>query len=157
MFAFVFHPFSRMKARIATISLFAGPVRRHPACPAKLPEPAKPHGLCGPGRYCQLDIVVELFSIIKEHQICQRFAKIAGGQEANIPRKIFRENPNPDLVLNAEDAAAQQRVLTKHVVPLAENRPLGCVEDKARADEFVDLGFDAEYSADSGGQARRRL
>src|ERR1700761_390836 len=154
MFALVFHPFSRMKARIATISLFAGPVRRHPACPAKLAEPAKPHGLGGPGRYCQLDIVVELFAVIEEHQIRQRFAKVAGRQEADISRKIFRKDPDPDLVLNAEDAAAQQRVLAKHVVPLAENRPLGSVEDKARADEFVDLGFDAEYSADSGGQAR---
>src|SRR5579859_5117636 len=119
MIALVFHPFSRMKARIPTISPSAGPVRRHPACPAKLAEAAKPYGFGSPGRYCQLDIVVELFAAVEKHQICQRFAEVAGRQETNIPGKIFRENPNPDLVLNAEDAAAQQRVFAKHIVSFA--------------------------------------
>src|SRR5580698_11611352 len=143
-----------MKTRVLTVNFLAGPVRRHPACPAQLTEAAEPHGLCGSCRYRQFDVVVELLAIVEEHQVGQRLAKIAGRQEANISGKIFRENPNPDLVLDAEDAAAKQRVLAKHVVSLAKQGPLGSVEDQARADELVDFGLDAEYSSDRRGETR---
>src|SRR5271169_4535125 len=69
MFALAFHAFGRMKTCVLTVSLLAGPVRRHPACPAQLTKVAQPDGLCGSRRYGQLDVVVELLAIVEKHQV----------------------------------------------------------------------------------------
>src|SRR5579862_6967608 len=67
--ALLSHAFGRMKASVATIGLFARPIRRHPACPTQLTKPAEPNGLGGPGRYRELDVVFELLAIVEEHEV----------------------------------------------------------------------------------------
>src|SRR5579871_3808473 len=152
--ALLLHAFGRMEARIATIGFLAGPIWRHPAGPAQLTKPAEPDGLRGPGGYRELDIVFELLAIVEEHEVGQRLAEIAGRQETNILSQVLRKNLNPDFILNAENAAAQQRILAQHVVATAKAGPLGRLDDETQADELLDLGPDVEESADCRSQPR---
>src|SRR5581483_3757326 len=71
--------------------------------------------------------------------------------------QISGKNPDSDFVLNAEDAATQQRILPQHVVRPAKTRPLGWFDDETQADELFDLGLDIENSANGGSQARGRF
>src|SRR4051794_26310099 len=71
------HAFRRMKSCVAPIGFFCGPVRRHPRCPAQLPEAAETDRFNSPRRDRQFGIPIELVSIVKKQEIRKRLAQVA--------------------------------------------------------------------------------
>src|SRR5216683_378725 len=85
--ALVPHALGRMKPPIATVCFQRRPVRRHPARPAKLAEPAELDRFGGPRRDRQFGVPIKLLAVVKEYEISERLAQVAGRQEADILRQ----------------------------------------------------------------------
>ena len=116
---------------------------------------AEPDWLGGTRRDRQFRVPIELLAVVEEHQIGQRLAQIAGRQKADILRQAFGEDPDPDLVLNAENSSAEQRVVAEPVIALARQCPFCCLKHQPRADEFLDLGLHLEQAANGAREPRR--
>src|SRR4051812_37049374 len=86
--AFVSHALCRMKPGVAPVLVVGGPVRGHPRGPAQLTETAQANRRRGTGWNRQFGVAIELLAIVEEQQVGERFAEIAGRQEANILREI---------------------------------------------------------------------
>src|SRR5262249_20964105 len=114
------HALGRMEPRIAPVWRGVGPVWRHPAGPAELTDGAEPPrpDRSGPDR--ELDVPLELVAVVGEDEIGQRLAQVAGRQEADVLRQARDVDPDADLVLDAEDAAAEQHVLAQRALPPAD-------------------------------------
>src|SRR5437667_5286587 len=116
------HALGRMESGVAPVFLFRRPVGCHPGGPAQLAEMAETDGLDGAWRNGEFGIPIELSAGIEIDEIRERLAQITAGQKPDILRERLGEDPDPDLVLDAVDAAAEHGVLAEHRVALAQDR-----------------------------------
>src|SRR5688500_1731467 len=124
-----------MEPRVAALRLVGvRPVRRHPAGPAETPGAAELRRLRRPCGERQLHIPIELVADEEEYGIREPLALLSGGEEALVFGKILHMDADADLVLHAEDTAADQSVHAESAPLLAEQRTLARVERKAGSD-----------------------
>src|SRR4051812_3495192 len=138
--------FRGMKTRIAAIGLVRpGPVRRHPAGPAKLAELRKTRRLDRARRYRKLHFPFELLADVEKHQIGERLAPAATRQIGDVFGHRFHEQAQAELVLDAEHAGANQQIGAETTIFLANTRAFTLLEHKTRSDELINLHLDAKH------------
>ncbi len=91
---------------------------------------------------------------LQEDGIRQRFAAVSLGQEALELGKVARHDLHAELVLDAVDAGAEQRVCAERAMPCAELRPVRRIEGEAHADELLDLDVSLEQPRQEALQPR---
>src|SRR4051794_2724455 len=69
-----FHAFCRVESGVAPECFCRRPVGCHPCCPAQLSEMAETYRLNGFRWNGQLGIPIKLSSVVKIHEVCERFA-----------------------------------------------------------------------------------
>src|SRR5579884_823435 len=144
-----------MESSVTPVGLLClGAIRRDPGRPAKLAEFREAHRLDGGRWKRELDLPFELFAGIEKYQIDQRLAARAGRQKLHIFSHVLRNNTDPDLVLHAEHACADQDIATESAIALADACAIISLESEISADELLDLDSDTEQAGDQLLEAR---
>src|SRR3982751_1530364 len=81
------HALCRMESGVTPVVFLCGPIGCHPRRPAQLPEMTQTGGFNCAWRNGQLDVPVELGTIVGIDEVRERLAQIAAGQKSNVLRQ----------------------------------------------------------------------